>query len=266
MALLEGTKHPFVIIGDWQNGPDAIASTVLPAKFHFGILAPDHSVLSGNVLDCGLLHDNLVSATALTTDWAVPWRPHALLTLNFDIEAATREYRQVQQFPPLPKVPDIDFRPWTTYQSTAHEICLYDNPPNEAAQQWADWLPKTEQYLLQEHPWAAQGRGANLQAITKPLMPTKPTHTWRKGRPAFWEQLRTRFQLALQQPDDIKHGPVKGFMQVVHDVHKHRQGPPTWGQFLDTTHHWYKYRDPHAADIMHPVHAASTQGSTSAGQ
>ena len=51
LALLEATKHPYVIIGDWQNPPDAIASTVLPAKFHFGILAPDHSVLSGNVID-----------------------------------------------------------------------------------------------------------------------------------------------------------------------------------------------------------------------
>ena len=224
LALLEATKHPYVIIGDWQNPPDTIAGTVLPAKFHFGILAPDHSVLSGNVLDYGLLHEQLASTTALTTDWAVPWRPHALLTLNFDIEAATREYRQIQQFPPLPKVPDIDFRPWTTYQSQAHELCLYDNPTNAAAQLWADWLSKTEQYILQEHPWAAQGRGANLRAVTKPLLPMGSTRTWRKGRPAFWEQLGARFQLALKQPAEVQHGPVRGFMKVVHDVQKHWHG------------------------------------------
>ena len=222
----------------------------MPAKFHFGILAPDHSVLSGSVLDYGLLHDSLASTTALTTDWAVPWRPHALLTLHFDIEAATRECRQVQHFPTLPKVPDIDFRPWTTYQSQAYQLCLYDIPPNEPAQQWADWLSRTEQYLLQEHPWAAQGRGANLQAITKPLVATKPTQTWRKGRLAFWEQLAARFQLAVKQPDGVQHGPVKGFMQAIHDVPKHWHGPPTWGQFLDTAHHWHKYRDPHAADLL----------------
>ena len=250
LALLEATRHPYVIIGDWQNHPDAIAGTVLPAKFHFGILAPDHSVLSGNVLDYGLLHDQLASTTALTTDWAVPWRPHALLTLTFDVEAATREYRQIQQFPALPKVPDIDFRPWTTYQSQAHELCLYDNPTNEAAQHWADWISKTEQYVLQEHPWAAQGRGANLRAITKPLLPIGPTRTWRKGRPAYWEQLRARFQLAIKQPAEAQHGPVKGFMKMIKDVQKHWQGPPTWGQFLDTTYHWHKYRDPHAADLM----------------
>ena len=80
-----------------------------------------------------------------------------------------REYRQIQQFPPLPKVPDIDFQPWSTYQSQAYELYLYGNPTNEAAQPWADWISKTEQYLLQEHPWAAQGRGTNLQAIKKTL-------------------------------------------------------------------------------------------------
>ena len=37
---------------------------------------------------------------------------------------------------------------------------------------------------------------------------------------------------------------------MVKDVQKHWQGPPTWGQFLDTTYHWHKYRDPHAADLM----------------
>ena len=156
LALLEATKHPYVIIGDWQNPPEAIASTVLPAK-----------------------------------------------------------------------------------------ICLYDNPTNAAAQHWADWLSKTEQYLLQERPWAAQGRGVNLQAVAKPLVPTTPTQTWRKGKPAFWEQLKARFQLALQQPETTKHGPVKGFIYHTSLVQVQRSSC---------------CRD-HAPD-----HAASTQGSTTTGQ
>ena len=95
-----------------------------------------------------------------------------------------------------------------------------------------------------------QGRGANLRAVTKPLLPLGPTRTWRKGRPAYWEQLRARFQLAIKQLAEVQHGPVRGFMMMVKDVQKHWQGPPTWGQFLDTTYHWHKYRDPHAADLM----------------
>lgn len=27
-------------------------------------------------------------------------------------------------------------------------------------------------------------------------------------------------------------------------------GPPTWGQFLDTCHHWRRHRDPHAAELI----------------
>ena len=172
LKLVEATKHPYILLGDWQNHPSSFTSTVLPSKFHFDIKAPDHSILSGNVLDYALLRNTLAPTTALTTDWAVPWRPHTLLTLRLDLEAATKEFRQPQHFPPLPATPDIDFRPWTSYQSQAFEIELYGIPPNEQAKQWADWVSCTEQYLLQEHPWAAQGRGSNLQAVTKPLVST----------------------------------------------------------------------------------------------
>ena len=132
LALISATKHPYVIIGDWQNPPDAIASTVLPAKFHFGILAPDHSVLSGSVLDYGLLQDSLASATALTTEWAVPWRPHALLALHFDIEAATRERRQLQHFPALPKAisgpaPHTRARPTSCASMTTLPMLQHNN-------------------------------------------------------------------------------------------------------------------------------------------
>ena len=145
-------------------------------------------------------------------------------------------------FPPLPKVPDIDFRPWTTYQSQAHVVELYGNPPNKPAQAWADWLSKTEQYLLQENPWAAQG-GLHL-------VPQAKAHTWRKGRPAYWEQLRAVLHLALQQPVTTCTGPVQSFTQRTRHAHRHWVEAPRWGQFLDTCHHWHRYRDPHAAELL----------------
>ena len=89
------------------------------------------------------------------------------------------------------------------------------------------WVSRTEQYLLQEHPWAAQGRGANLMAIFKPLAPSKTVATWKRGKPAFWEQLKIRFHLALKQPPQQAKGPTMGFMQAVHDAPKHWVGPPT---------------------------------------
>ena len=252
LALLQATSHPFILIGDWQNQPNTISSTVLPSKFHFDILAPNVSMLSGNVIDYSLIHHSL---SGTTTEWAVPWRPHALLTLHLNLEAATREFRQVQYFPPLPAVPDIDFRPWTTFQSQAFEICLYDIPVNDKAQAWADWISSTEQYLLQEHPWAAQGRGGNLRVLIKPLVAPKPGGTWKKGKVAFWDQLQARFRLALQQPPTQAGGPIKGFMTAIKDIQTKWMGPPTWSQFLDTCHHWHTYKDQHAAELVqHTMH------------
>ena len=73
--------------------------------------------------------------------------------------------------------------------------------------------------------------------------PRKTIATWKRGKPAFWEQLKIRFQLALKQPPQQAKGPTMGFMQALQDAPKHWVGPPTWGQFLDTCHHWHKYRD-----------------------
>ena len=238
LALVEATKHPYILLGDWQNNPGSFTSTVLPSKFHFDIKATDHSILSGNVIDYALLHNTLASTTALTTDWAVPWRPHALLTLQLNIEAATKEYRQVQYFPPLPATPDIDFRPWTSYQSQAFEIELYGIPPNGHAQKWADWISCTKQYLLQEHPWAAQGRGASLRVIIKPLVSTKITTTWKKGKPAFWEQLQVRFQLAVKQPTEQLAALEQAW-------------ETTYYQLQTKQYPWYTVRGPMAAAITY---------------
>ena len=59
LALTQASNHPYILIGDWQNKPSAISTTVLPSKLHFDILAPDHSVLSGNVIDFSLVHTSL---------------------------------------------------------------------------------------------------------------------------------------------------------------------------------------------------------------
>ena len=83
-----------------------------------------------------------------------------------------------------------------------------------------------------------------------PLTPSPNVTTWKRGRPAFWEQLKARFQLALKQPPQQLRGPTKGFMQAIADVSKHWVGTPTWGQFLDTCHHWHRYKDSHAANLV----------------
>ena len=198
--LWQATECTILVAGTYMKTGETLQSDVnatILARLLALVQATNHPFVLLGVIDYALIHTSLASATSLTTEWAIPWRPHALLTYHFNIEEATKEYRQIQYFPPLPATPDIEFRPWTTYKSTAYELELYGNPANDTAQQWADWLSCTEQYLLQ-HPWAAQGRGSNLRASHKPLTPSTNVTTWKRGRPAFWEQLRARFQLALK--------------------------------------------------------------------
>lgn len=100
---------------------------------------PDATMLNGNTVDYALIHNNLAPHTSMTTEWAVPWRPHCLVTYALELDDE------------LPTVPDIDFRPWTTYVSQVEDIILYDVEPNQAARGLADWVSVTEQYLLQPH-------------------------------------------------------------------------------------------------------------------
>ena len=45
------------------------------------------------------MYQNLAPQASMTTDWAVPWRPHCLVTY------ALTNYNQLRSFPPLPNVP-----------------------------------------------------------------------------------------------------------------------------------------------------------------
>ena len=64
---------------------------------------------------------NLAPLASMTTDWAVPWRPHCLVTYAFELDDDFRKYNQLRSFPPLPNVPDIGFRAWSTYVSQVED-------------------------------------------------------------------------------------------------------------------------------------------------
>ena len=145
------------------------------------------------------------------------------------------------------------------YTSQATAIQLYDIEPNKEAQTLADWVSITEQYLLQEHPWQPQGRGCWVQAPHKPLAKPPAGPLWRRGKPAYWEQLKARLQLALQTPAS-HNKPIKGFLQAGLDAPKQWVGPPTAHTFLGILHHWKQYRDDKSAELlMHTVQHQITE-------
>ena len=105
------------------------------------------------------------------------------------------------------RLPAPGFRPWTTYVAQVEEdLQLYDAEPNPPARTLADWVSITEQYLLQQHPWAPQGRASNLQAEFKPLTSPKAGPMWKKGKPAFWEQLQARLTILQHQEQGLPQG------------------------------------------------------------
>ena len=189
LALVEASNRQYILLGDWNSHPSQFQGTVLGSKFHWQILAPDATLLNGNVLDYALVHNQLAPLTSMSTEWAVPWRPHCLVTYALELPDDFRNYNQLRTFPALPDRPTPGFRPWTTYVTQVEEVLLYDTMPNQSAKSLADWVSITEQYLLQQHPWAPQGRASNLQAEYKPLTSPKAGPIWKKGKPAYWEQL-----------------------------------------------------------------------------
>ena len=76
------------------------------------------------------------------------------MTYALELDEDFRHSNQLRTFPTLPTVPDIEFRPWSTYVSQVEDLTLYDTIPNQAARSLADWISITEQYLLHQHPWA----------------------------------------------------------------------------------------------------------------
>ena len=172
----------------------------------------------------------------MTTEWAVPWRPHCLLTYALELEDDFRLYHQLRTFPPLPNVPDIGFRAWSTYVTQVEQLQLYESTPNHGAKGLADWVSITEQYLLQQHPTPSFGS-------------RESRGIWEKGKAAFWEQIQARLTMIQNQPAKAP-GAIHGLNKALQHVQHHWLGDQTWGQFLDTHQHWLQYRDDRTFELM----------------
>ena len=199
----------------------------------------------------------------MTTEWAVPWRPHCLLTYALELEDDFRLYHQLRTFPPLPNIPHIAFRAWSTYITQVEQLQLYESTPSHGAKGLADWVSVTEQYLLQQHPWAPQGRASSLTTQHLPLVPAAAGGIWKKGKAAFWEQTQARLTLIQNQPAKAP-GAIHGLNKALQQVQHHWLGDQTWGQFLDTHQHWLQYRDDRTFELMqqtvqHQLEAAQQQ-------
>lgn len=73
---------------------------------------------------------------------------------------------------------------------------------------------------------------------------------WRKGKPAYWEQLRVRLHQAMNQSNQHRLKAEAGSRRALQDVQRHWLGDPAWALFLDTCYHWLQFKDDRTADLM----------------
>ena len=195
------------------------------------------------------MRQNIASCASMTTEWAVPWRPHCLVTYALELEEDFRNYNELRTFPPLPHAPDIGFTAWSAYVTQVEDLTLYESAPNQSARGLADWASIAEQYLLQQHPCAPRGRASNLTTQYQPLVPTTSGGMWKKGKAAYWEQIQARLNIIQNQPTKAP-GAIKGLNQALQQVQRHWIGDQTWAQFLDTQQHWQQYRDTRTFELL----------------
>ena len=102
MAFLQHLGAPFIIGGDWQNEPEALATTVIQNKFKASILdTGDPTTLHGSHIDFLLVSNALIGSVKLEACWEVPWRPHCALQLLLDCDQPAQPVLQLQRFPPI---------------------------------------------------------------------------------------------------------------------------------------------------------------------
>lgn len=87
-----------MLIGDWNCNSDQFLGTVLGSKLRWQVLAPDASMINGNTVDFALVHSNL-ALRSMTTEWAVPWRPHCLLTYALALDDESIDNFELSQHP-----------------------------------------------------------------------------------------------------------------------------------------------------------------------
>ena len=118
--------------------------------------------------------------------------------------------------PPLPTLPDIGFRAWSTYVTQVEDLTVYEATPNSG--QRVGWLG------LQ--PVATAPMGTSRKGI-QPDGSAPPTGPGQSGgKPAYWEQLQARINIIQNQPTQAT-GALRGLTKALQNVQQHWIGAPT---------------------------------------
>lgn len=102
LHFLEQLHAPFIVGGDWQKEPDALAATVIQSKFKAQILSTSGpTTLQGSAIDYVLASQSIAGHLTVRADWDAPWKPHCGICVEFNCEQTAVAVQQLQRFPPI---------------------------------------------------------------------------------------------------------------------------------------------------------------------
>ena len=240
LSFLQNLTVAWVIVGDWNSPPQDLTATVLLQKFRCHVHAPETSTLQGSLLDYAVASTEITGALKLTDRWDVPWKPHCLLDVEISMETCLRPILQLPHFEPVPALQQEAIK-WEHFVPHHVEAQVFGLETNQQANDLALWSTATEKYMFQNHDKIRLGRGSILHFVHQPLQPHRSSGIWKKGAPAFWNQLLVRFHAV--QKDQVSEAAMKAFWKTCNDAHKFWQDDGHAGSFVDLCWQWLQQYD-----------------------
>ena len=236
--LLQYLSHlnaPFIVGGDWQNEPEALAATVIQSKFKAQILDTQCSTtLHGAQLDYLLVSRQLASSLTLTADWDVPWKPHCALAITFQCDHIAVPVQQLQRFPPIGKTFQLPAM-WTSFWEDEGPFHIMGQAITGLGSDLARWATQTEKYLTQLLHNPMKGRGSKICLYNAPLVDHTRSQVWKKGHVAFWEKMKVRVNVVHHSQSSKV---AQDLLNMMDTLHMHASEGMSQDLFKALVRHW----------------------------
>ena len=188
--FIQELRVPWIVVGDWNCSHDELSSSGFLRLVHGQLIAPLEATTSqGSAIDFGVVCSQLAGGVSVSTEWDVPFKPHAALRFTIRKNGACL---------PVPQPPKFASEPGANQGSRqtvqVQEVVAMFEEPSSTHQDvhWGRIMATLEETLQM----SGKGRGWDFPVKRAPLvLPTAPDKPWQGGRVAYWE----RIQLWIQQ-------------------------------------------------------------------
>ena len=219
-------KEPYMILGDFNVEPNALAETHLLEHMEAEIVAAgEETTLHGSELDWTIVSKSISVGAALRLSWEVPCRPHAQIILQMEMDGLEKRVPQVKKYPAIPKLESPQWQ-WQQCQMPVHDVQILHHVVKAPEVKYAAWAQQAEEYVLQNMEYPQKGRGRLLAINNVAKIQVGGHGMWKRGAMAFWGQCASIFQ-SYRTHSGNHPGYRKSFERMLWVVDKHWQGEMT---------------------------------------